>query len=138
MRFWDASALVPLVLEQPRTAQARALLRADSELVVWWGSPIECASAIARLHRDGQLTAREEARARALLTTLRASWFEVQPGDAVREQALRILRLHPLRAADALQLAAALEWAGSPPEGTFVSFNERLGAAAHREGFLTP
>jgi len=138
VRFWDASALVPLVLEQPRTAQARALLRADSELVVWWGSPIECASAIARLHRDGQLTAREEARARALLTTLRASWFEVQPGDAVREQALRILRLHPLRAADALQLAAALEWAGSPPEGTFVSFNERLGAAAHREGFLTP
>lgn len=138
MRFWDSSALVPLLLEQPRTARARELLGLDKELVVWWGSPIECASAISRLHRDGQLTSREEAQARTLLTTLKASWFEVQPGDAVREQALRILRLHPLRAADALQLAAALEWAGSPPEGTFVSFDERLGAAAQREGFLTP
>ena len=138
MRFWDSSALVPLLLEQPRTARAREMLGEDKELVVWWGSLIECASAISRLHRDGQLTSREEAQARALLTTLKASWFEVQPGDAVREQALRILRLHPLRAADAVQLAAALEWAGSPPEGTFVSFDERLGAAAQREGFLTP
>lgn len=138
MRFWDASALVPLCLDQPRTERARQLHTEDPELVVWWGSAIECASAIARLHREGHLTAAEEARARALLMALKASWFEVQPGDAVREQALRILRLHPLRAADALQLAAALEWGGSPPEGHFVSFDERLGAAAQREGFITP
>ena len=138
MRFWDASALVPLILEQPRTARARELLAEDKELVVWWGSPIECASAISRLHRDGRLTSAEVARARALLLALKASWFEVQAGDAVREQAFRILRLHPLRAADALQLAAAMEWAGSPPDGNFISFDERLSAAAQREGFLTP
>ncbi len=137
MRFWDASALVPLILEQPRTARARELLAEDKELVVWWGALVECASAIARLHRDGLLTAAEEARARALLQSLKSSWFEVQPGDAVREQALRVLRIHPLRSADALQLAAALEWAGSPPEGSFISFDERLSAAAQREGFLT-
>ena len=138
MRYWDSSALVPLLLDQPLTERARALYRQDSELVVWWGSPIECASAIARLHRDGQLTAAEEAQARTLLQSLKASWFEVQPGDAVREQALRILRLHPLRAADALQLAAAIEWAGSPPDGDFVTFDDRLAAAAQREGFHTP
>ncbi len=138
MRYWDSSALVPLLLDQPLTERARALYRHDSELVVWWGSPIESASAIARLRRDGQLTAAEEAQARALLQSLKASWFEVQPGDAVREQALRILRLHPLRAADALQLAAAIEWAGSPPVGDFVSFDDRLAAAAQREGFHTP
>ncbi len=137
MRFWDASALVPLLLDQPRTARAREHHAEDPELVVWWGSAIECASAIARLHRDGALTDGEDARARALLMALKASWFEVQPGDAVREQALRILRLHPLRAADALQLAAALEWGGSPPSGHFVSFDERLSAAARREGFTT-
>ena len=137
MRFWDASALVPLILEQPHTARARELLGDDKELVVWWGSMIECASAVARLHRDGQLTAAEEVRARSLLQTLKSSWFEVQPGDAVREQALRVLRMHPLRSADALQLAAALEWAGSPPDGRFISFDERLSAAAQREGFLT-
>jgi hypothetical protein len=137
VRFWDASALVPLILEQPRTARARELLSEDKEVVVWWGSLVECGSGIARLHRDGQLTASQEARARSLLLALKASWFEVQPGDAVREQALRALRMHPLRSADALQLAAALEWAGSPPEGSFISFDERLSAAAQREGFLT-
>lgn len=137
MRFWDSSALVTLLLDHPRTAQARQLHTQDPELVVWWASSIECASAIARLHRDGQLTAAEEAQARDLLTTLRASWFEVQAGDAVRDQALRVLRLHPLSAADSMQLAAALEWGGSPPQGQFVSFDQTLNAAAQREGFVT-
>jgi predicted nucleic acid-binding protein len=138
VRFWDASALVPLLLDQPRTARARRLHAEDPELVVWWGSSIECASAIERLRREHELTAADAARALTLLDSLNDSWYEVQPGDVVREQALRIFRLHPLRAADSLQLAAALEWAGSPPDGTFISFDERLGAAAQREGFLTP
>ena len=107
-------------------------------MVVWWGSVVECASVVARLQRDGQLTAADEQAARDLLELLRGSWFEIQPGDVVREQALRLLRLHPLRAADALQLAAALEWAGSPPEGGFVTFDDRLGDAARREGFSLP
>ena len=138
MRFWDASALVPLCLAQPRTADARRLQAQDPELVVWWGSTIECASAIARLHRDGVLTTADESTARELLTILRKSWFEVQPNDGVRDQALRLLRLHSLRAADALQLAAALEWAGAPPDGTLVTFDDRLRDAAQREGFSTP
>ncbi|HEX9632229.1 MAG TPA: PIN domain-containing protein [Gemmatimonadales bacterium] len=138
MRFWDSSALVPLVLRQPQTPAARRLMEQDSEMVVWWGSAIECASAIARLRRDGHLTALAEQDARGLFDTVRGTWFEVQPGDAVREQALRLLRLHPLRAADALQLAAALEWAGSPPEGGFVTFDDRLREAAQREGFSIP
>ena len=137
MRFWDSSAIVPLCLEQPLTEPARALHQSDSELVVWWGSPIECASAIARLHREGHLTDEQEVAARELLATVRASWFEMQPGEAIREQALRLLRVHPLRAADALQLAAALEWAGSPVAGAFVTFDGRLSAAARREGFTT-
>lgn len=137
MRFWDASALVPLLLEQPLSERSRQLHAADPEIVAWWGSSIECASSIARLHREDRLTAAEDRQARSLLTMLSASWFEVQPGDAVRAQALRLLRLHSLRAADALQLAAAVEWGGSPPEGQFVSFDERLNAAAEREGFVT-
>jgi hypothetical protein len=59
----------------------------------------------------------------------------VQPGDLVREQALRLLRVHTLRAADALQLAAALEWAGAPTDADFVTFDDRLREAAVREGF---
>jgi predicted nucleic acid-binding protein len=110
----------------------------DPELVVWWGSAIECASAIARLHRDGQLTTVEESAARGVLAELNRSWYEVQPGDGIRDQALRLLRLHPLRAADALQLAAALEWSGTPAAGVFMTFDDRLRSAAHREGFTTP
>ena len=94
-------------------------------------------SAIARLHREGHLTARAEREARGLLTTLQRSWYEMQPGDAVRDQALRLPRVHALRAADALQLAAALEWSGTPAQGGFVTFDARLQAAATREGFET-
>lgn len=138
MRFWDSSALVPLVLNEPQTRWARGLLDADDEIVVWWGSAVECGSAIARLHRDGRLTHAAERDARSVLDLLRGSWFEVQPGDSVREQALRLLRLHPLRAADALQLAAALEWAGTPADGAFVTLDDRLRDAASREGFASP
>jgi predicted nucleic acid-binding protein len=138
VKFWDSSALVPLCLEQPRTEVALRWLDQDPEQVVWWGSAVECASAIARLHRDGHLTDREEAQARELLATLRASWFEVQPGPGVRDQAFRLLRLHPVRAADALQLAAAITWSGTPPTGTLLTFNERLATAARREGFTGP
>lgn len=140
MRFWDSSGLVPLCVAQPFTARARAWYDRDAELIVWWGSAVEWGSAIARLHREGGLTSGGESAAHRILAILRASWFEVQPGDAIREQAFRLLRLHPLRAADALQLAAALEWAGSPPPrgSEFMSFDERLRTAARQEGFATP
>lgn len=138
MRFWDASAIVPLCLAQPLTAESRTMLAKDREMVVWWGSSIECASAIARLHRDLHLTDQEERSATETLAALRRSWFEVQPGDAIREQALRLLRVHSLRAADALQLAAALEWAGAPVRGIFTCYDDRLRTAAHREGFSPP
>jgi predicted nucleic acid-binding protein len=135
VRFWDSSAIVPLCLEQPSTTSCRAALKADPEMVVWWSSVVECASAIARLHRDGVLQPSEERAARESLEILRQSWHEVQPGAGLREQALRLLRLHHLRAADALQLAAALEWSGTPAVGVFMSFDDRLNAAAWREGF---
>jgi len=137
VRFWDSSALIPLCLTQPLTERARSLFDEDPEIVVWWGSPVECASAFARLRHEGVLTSGAEEAARSILTVLRDAWYEVQPGDGLRAQALRLLRLHPLRAADSLQLAAGLEWAGVPPAGEFVTFDERLKAAARLEGFTT-
>jgi predicted nucleic acid-binding protein len=135
MRFWDASAVVPLLLEQPSSRPARRILAEDSEVVIWWGTPVECASAFARLRREGALSETEEGELAHRLEGLRRGWWEMTPGDQLRAQALRVLRLHPLRASDALQLAAAMEWAGSPASGTVVTFDERLGAAAEREGF---
>lgn len=104
-------------------------------MIVWWSSPVECASAFSRLVRDGVLAREAEERARDILSGLERAWHEIQATDRVRTQALRLLRLHPLRAAHALQLAAAIEWAGTPPEGCLISFDGRLREAARREGF---
>ncbi len=135
MRFWDTSALVPLLAEEPATTAAQRLY-GEQPAVVWWATPVECASAIARLERDQALTPAQVVEAFGRLDALRASWVEIEPGDEVREVARRMLRVHPLRAADALQLAAA--WLGAerrPPSLPLVSLDERLRAAAAREGF---
>lgn len=136
MRFWDASAVVPLLLEQPASARAREILEQDAGVVIWWGTPVECASAFARLRREGALSAAAERGLSDRMERLRLSWHEMLPGDRLRAQALRILRFHPLRASDSLQLAAALEWSGTPAAGTLVTFDERLASAAEREGFV--
>lgn len=134
MRFWDSSALVPLCVVQPATERSQALLDEDAELIVWWGSAVEVASAVTRLCREGGLAPEGEQGAFHALRTLEASWHEVQPTDVLRRRAERLLRVHPLRAGDALQLAAALVWAGDPPEAEIVTFDDRLAGAARLEG----
>lgn len=136
MRFWDSSAIIPLCLSQPASPAAQALLREDPAMVAWWGSPVECWSAFARLRREGVLDETAVQAATERLDALRQAWVEVLPTEQVRTHAARLLRTHPLRAADALQLAAALVWAGTPPQGTsLVTFDRRLAQAARSEGF---
>lgn len=57
--FWDASAVVPLCVHQMSSRKIEAQLR-HSALVVWWTTHVEVHSAIARLHREGELTEREK------------------------------------------------------------------------------
>ena len=136
MTFWDSSALVPLLAAEPLTPAVRALYLRDPEVAVWWGTPVECASAIARLERDGALTAKDAVAAFGRLDALAASWVQVEPQDEIRDTARRLLRVHPLRAADSLQLAAALVCAERRPSTLpFVTLDERLRTAAGREGF---
>ncbi len=60
----------------------------------------------------------------------------IVPSDAIRSRADRLLAIHPLRAADALQLAALLAAAEDrPAELPFVTLDDRLAEAAHKEGF---
>lgn len=134
MIFWDSSAVVPLLVdESPRDALLE-LLRRDSGMIVWWGTPVECASAIARREREGALGAANQAVER--LRAMAGEWHEVLATDTVRSAALRMLRVHPLRAADSLQLAAAFVAAEhDPPSLEFVSLDDRLVEAADREGF---
>jgi uncharacterized protein len=136
VRFWDASAVVPLCCRQPSADAVEPIAHLDTSLVVWWGTPVECVSALARLQREGGLTHGDLSMAVAVLAALRASWMEILPTDAVRDRAERLLRTHPLRAADALQLAAALVWAGDRPTGlSIVTLDDRLRDAALRESF---
>ena len=105
-------------------------------MLVWWGSETECVSALARLERDGELSSRALTLSFKRLAQLATGWHEVDPSDAIREAAARFLRVHPLRAADALQLAAAFLAAERRPASLeMVTLDDRLGAAARKEGF---
>ena len=135
MKFWDSSALVPLLVEQSASARMGAYFREDPAVIVWWGTRVECDAAIARLERERQLEPAGAARAFRRVDALSSLWHEVQAVDVLRESARRVLRLHSLRAADSLQLAAALMASENRPSTlAFVCLDERLAAAADREG----
>lgn len=134
--FWDTSALVPLCCFQLQSAQARQAARTYNRQVVWWGTVIEAVSSLNRLTRDGILGLKEGGQAFARLDYLRSRWNEIQPTEEVRDRAERVLRIHKLRAADALQLAAALVWCGDRPQGRpFIGSDGNLSEAAAAEGF---
>ena len=134
--FWDSSALVPLLLPEDRSAALTAELVADKEATIWWATPLECQSAIQRRHRETPLPPASLAEATDRLRALVELIDTVSPTDDVRRRAARLVAVHPLRAADALQLAAALIWCEEQPHGEkFVSLDARLRAAASSEGF---
>lgn len=133
--FWDTSALVPLCVHEARTAHAQSLHK-QYELVVWWGTPVEIASALARLLRMKMLNPRELTQARNTASVFAQAWTVVAPTDAVRAKAQRIVEQYDLRAADTFQLAAALEWCGDMPQGRkFLTADDRLFQAALLCGF---
>ena len=114
-----------------------SLLRKDPGVWVWWGTKVEAMSALCRLEREGFFSSESFALSSLKLDQLFSSWIEVDPDPAVKEIALRFLRVHPLRAADALQLAAAFTAAEHRPSTLeFVCLDKRLAEAASREGFV--
>ena len=136
MKFWDASAVISLCVSDPSTLAVRGIAEEDPAIAAWWGTVVECYSALYRLHRQGDLGASEADLARQGVMRLAERWSEVLPSHDLREQALRALGLHHLRAGDAFQLAAALVWAQNHPPGRhFISLDTRLRNAARAEGF---
>lgn len=136
MKFWDSSAVIPLLFQEAASGTLQKLLAGDRQMHVWWGTELECVSAIARREREGLESQRVSA-ALERLGQFREDWSEVLPSAGVREMAKRIVRVHPLRAADSLQLAAA---AILTREGSFtvefVTLDDRLRLAASREGLV--
>jgi predicted nucleic acid-binding protein len=133
--FWDTSALVPLCVRQGMTTRAIALYKLH-DAVVWWATPVEIASALARLVRMRQLDPSDWTRARKLAKRLADSWSMIQPSDALRAKSAQLVDRYDLRAADSFQLAAALEWCEDAPHSrVFLTADRRLMEAARSSGF---
>lgn len=133
--FWDSSSLVPLCVTQQGTPAAQALSQRYG-MIVWWGAPVEIRGAFARLLRMGQLIPRRHVGAQVRLDELRSDWREVLPSDELRDRAEGLVDRFCLKAADALQLAAALAWCSGRPKGrVFISGDSQLLDAARQLGF---
>jgi predicted nucleic acid-binding protein len=136
VRFWDTSALLPLFVAEKESARARSWLRRDPVVVVWTLARVEVLSALARREREEPSSARALIRARTRVLAAWEEWSEIVALESVRRQAERLVSVHPLRAADALQLGAALVATDLDPAGLeLVTFDERLAVAAEKEGF---
>jgi len=136
MNFWDSSAILPLVLDEQASSVVQRILARDFMVAVWWATPVECVSGLARILREGRIEEREFEALKTRLAEFMAEADEMGPSQVLRETAQRVLRTHPLRAADALQLAAALVWAEHRPSlRGFVCLDQRLREAAAIEGF---
>jgi predicted nucleic acid-binding protein len=133
--FWDTSALIPLCVSQPETAKAR-LLDESYGIVAWWATQVEMISGLTRLDRMGQITAEQFFVGKRIARKIVSGWTSIDSTKSIATNACLLLELYPLRAADALQLAAALEWCEGKPNGNvFLSFDQRLREAAARSGF---
>lgn len=136
MKFWDSSALIPLLLAESTSENVKNIVRADEDIVVWWAARVECLFALARRGREGTLSSDAKGKSKAVLSALSEEWSEILPSERTRKRAERLLLIHPLRAADAFQLAAALIWAEETPQGLeFVCLDQNLSEAASKEGF---
>jgi predicted nucleic acid-binding protein len=139
MRFWDSSAVVPLVIRQKQSPQVESWAAEDSQLVMWTFTPVEITSALWRLVREGTLNEEAARVAEEGAQLLAGGSHIVTDVEGVKRLAQRMLRVHPLRAADALQLAAASRWSESADGiATLHTLDDRLAAAARREGFSVP
>ena len=139
MRFWDSSAVVPLLIQQERSSRAATWVSGDDAMVMWTLTPVEVVSALRRLVREGALSEDAARVAEVRLGEMLDRSHIVIDVEAVKSLAARLLRLHPLRAFGALQLGAALHWTEGNPQGrTLHTLDNRLAQAAEREGFLVP
>lgn len=136
VNFWDTSALASLLVREVDTGLREAELLDGGPIVVWWGTRLELCSALERRRREGGLSVEAYAAAIARMEVLKKQWHVVRPSDFCMERAERLLALHPMRAADAFQLAAALLACGEhTKEASFHCSDRRLYEAAEREGF---
>lgn len=136
MKFWDTSAILPLCVDEIFTEQMKGYLRDDQHIAAWWGTYLECVSTFSHLKRDGVFSFEEMKEARMPLEELSEHWTEIIPSRELRDQAARLISIHPLKAADSLQLSSAVIWAEyKTSRCVFVCLDKTLRTAARKEEF---
>lgn len=139
MNFWDSSAVLPLIVHQKSSPEIWGHRQSCTTIHVWTLTPIEVYSALSRLQRLGEISSSIAEQASIDLPDIFRTFEMIRDVDAVKARAVRVLRVHPLKAADALQLAAALAACGDhPPFHSFVTLDRNLAEAASKEGFKIP
>jgi predicted nucleic acid-binding protein len=137
--FADSSALVKLYADEPGHEVVRAL----PVLIISQIARVEVPAAIWRKHRMGEL---DQSAAAVLTAEFEADYhgtahepprfIAVVTSAVVYEAAVRVARLHGLRAYDSVQLASALLAAEADPEcREFAAYDKQLRSSASAEGF---
>jgi len=136
--YLDASAWLKLYIGEPGSDVMRRIWTTAATL---GGSAIgrpEVSAAICRRHAAARVDVMTTGAALARLDADAARLTEVALDDAQISRAVRLTRMHRLRAADAVHLAAALELTmGGRLAVTFVAADRELLAAAAAEGLAT-
>jgi predicted nucleic acid-binding protein len=133
--FWDTSALLPLCVQQIKTNPAKVLF-ARYGIAVWWTTSVEIMSGLTRLERMNEIRQDQFQAGEQFGLSLAKIWDTVDPSATILARAYPLLQIYPLRAADALQLAAAIEYfENSPRNNVFITADVRLSDAARQSGF---
>jgi uncharacterized protein len=140
--FFDSSALVKRYVQERGSAWVREVTAAAGGHLIHLSllTVAELASALARRQREGQLNG--QARERlfgAFLLDCASTYLLLRIEEDVLEQAIMLLNRHPLRTADAIQVATAVLLSDTLPLDPFgpvtiVSSDDRILQAAAREG----
>ncbi len=136
--YFDASALAKRYVEEEHSSEVLRWLERSTPVVCRL-SEVEIAAALARRRREEVISRVERDRALAALDADLQAVHVIELSTLVFRAARAALLRHPLRAADAIQLAAALvlrERLQSPI--AFLTFDGRLAAASEREGLSPP
>lgn len=135
MKFWDTSALVPLITKEERTPDCQRIIGTDRNVAVSFITPLELTSTI---WKRGRRWIDQAAFRRSLfkIAEFESNWTNVDDAEDILKLARQLITLYVLRSSDAIQLAAALHLVDDHPEDLpFVSLDNDLRRAARSEGF---
>ena len=136
MKFWDSSAIVPLVVQQTLSKFSLKLLKSDLVQLVSFSTYCEVFSALSRLEREGYLSSDGFSMSESQLNKLAKSWHVVSFSPLLEAETKRLLRIHPIKCADAFQLASAISCCDRNSDAlSFVTLDQKLSTTARKEGF---